>query len=131
MKVATGCGRIAQQTGGFSVFAQVQIRVKPAEKNELRIGEDISTRFLQGTPEAPYYEPTIRFAFRYFLEKTRGHRLHREPFAVEVFEIRTTTVDTTELSVVYATLLALSEALDINPDIVRFNHEKRELVFKL
>jgi len=110
--VAIGIGRVVRQVGGTGVFAVVRLDVGmsgPQHKLELDI--DIGVKM---NSDAMWWLPAATVGIRYAWEKVNQSQL-RTGVSVKVLEITEMTVDTTEITVVYAAALAMWDGLKLQP----------------
>lgn len=120
-----GTGKVVRQFGGRGMFSIVKLNATPA-KAGLTITVNPAATNAQGASD---YVPAVTVGIRYAWEKLNWHQ-RGDGVAVEVLEVTPLQVDTTEITMVYAAVLAMWDALQLQPEhMIVLDPERRSIVF--
>jgi hypothetical protein len=120
-----GHHRFAKQICGWGSFADVQLRVQPAERVGTPVSFDVVD--LDNDPRRADWIAGVEFGVRYALEHLP--RSERQ-VAICVLRLHTNPVDSSTMAVAFATCLAVWNALGYVPQVVpMFDEKSRSFVF--
>lgn len=105
-----GTGELKRQMAGRGAFAVVSLHVERTEKPvALTVSPEAKLT------EGEFYLPAVQVGIEHVWARSLTGRDELPHFKVDVRQIKTTAVDTSVMMVVYATILAVCDALDLDP----------------
>jgi len=119
-QILKGHHKLARQIAGAGAFAEVGVWVYPARANEARIWT--------GFAQPPQFSAGAIFGASHALEMLSRFVGVTTPHFVEIREMWTTLVDTTEAFVAYAAARAVFDAFGIESEPMTIDPETRAVV---